>query len=284
MLSPVAFVLAAGLALGGAPNAEPAPAQPAGARDANYQRLVDQVSPALVAVKFILKTDGGPFGGGDEEMEVTGTMIEPDGLVLVSNTEMGGFMARFGGMGGPAPTPTDIKVLVGEDMEGVKARLVSRDTELDLAWIKTEKAPEKPYAIVDVTAGSSPALGDVLYGVSRTGRFMDRAPLIVEGRLSGVARKPRHLLLGGALFAGQFGCPVFDGAGKFVGLSTLVMPEADEMEGMGGGMFGGMRDMAAGTILPAEEVAAATRRAKEHADSPGAEAPGDSAGDPMKEE
>jgi len=238
--------------------------QPVAGRDPAYQRLMDKVAPALVSVKFVLKMEGGgPFGGGDQEMEAMGVLIEADGLVLVSSMEMGGFMARMG----MQATPSDIKVLVGDDTEGVKAKLVSRDTELDQAWVKIDAAPEKPYPVVSLADAATPALGDPLYAVSRMGKFMDRAPIIIEGKLGGMASKPRHLLLGGMSFAGQVGRPVFDGAGKFVGVITMMMPEEDESD-MSGGMFGSMRDMFAGVILPAQEVASATQRAKEHADKP----------------
>lgn len=250
------LALAAGLA--------PAPvclaaAEPQPATDPAYPLLLDRVAPAIVTVHFILKSEGGPMGG-DEEMEAMGTMIEPDGLVLVSNTELGG-----------RGTPTDVKVLVGDDTEGVKARLVSRDSELDLAWIKIEKAPEKPYAAVSLADAATPGVGEPLYAVLRCGRFLEHAPMVIESRVAGVAHKPRHLYLGGKAFFPQFGAmgaPVFTAQGKLVGMVTLTVPEPDEMQNLTEGMLGMTRNMTAGTVLPAEQLASATKRAKEAAPKP----------------
>lgn len=289
LFSAAVLALAAGLANAAplpeaSPRGDAALTQPAG-RDPAYQSLMDKVGPALVTIKFVLKMEGGGPFGGDQEMEAMGVLIEADGLILVSSMEMGGFLARMG----MQATPSDIKVLIGDDTEGVKAKLISRDTELDQAWVKVETAPNDPYPIVDLASTASPALGDPLYAVSRMGKFMDRAPIIIEGKLAGVASKPRHLLLGGMTFAGQVGRPVFDGAGKFVGIVTMMMPDEDESD-MSGGMFGSMRDMFAGVILPAAEVANATRRAKEHAANPAAApapadaAPAEPAADPMGDE
>jgi S1-C subfamily serine protease len=238
-----------------------------------YQQLLSDKASAIVSIKYILKSEGGGMmgGGGDQEMEIHGVMIEAGGLVLVSATDLLGFGARFGQPG----KPTEMKVLVGEDTQGVEAKFLARDSELDLAWLKIEKAPEKPYAFVDLSASAVPGVGDPLFALHRLGKFYDRAIHVVEGKLGGVTKKPRHLLLGSLGMFGSFGIPVFDKGGKCVGVTSLILPEADEMEGMGGGgMFGGMGDaMTTPMILPAADVLAATSRAKESAATAPAEAP-----------
>ncbi len=230
---------------------------------------------AIVTIRYVLKMDAmgdafGMFGdGGDQEMEVTGVMVDPSGLVLVSNTQMGGMFARFSGMlagmGGGVPKPTDLKVLVGDDTQGVEARLVVRDTDLDLAWVKIAKAPETPYAAIDLSRHATVGVGDYVYTLGRAAKFYDRVPVITESRVSGTTTKPRDLVLGGSMSA--LGLPVFDKAGALVGVSTLIMPEEGEggMEDslMGMGMEGGF-----GTIVPAKDVQRATASAKELAAKP----------------
>jgi hypothetical protein len=247
------------------------PGEPEGpASPASVRKLLEEKAPALVTVKYVLKGDEGGmmgmFGGGeDQEMEVTGVVIDPAGVVLVSNTQMGGMMARFsrmmGGMGGPAPQPTDIKILAGEDTVGVEGKIIARDSELDLAWIRVSTAPEKPYPSVDLTKSASSQVGDYVYSVGRLGKYFDRAPMVTEFRVLGVTRKPRDMYVAGG--AG-FGLPVYNAAGECIGVSSLIMPSDEETEGNEGSFLGGMMDSAgAMMIIPASEVQRATRHALE---------------------
>lgn len=239
-----------------------------------YKKLSTQVGPSLVTVKFVLKVEAGGqmsefMGGmGDEGMdtEVTGLMIEPGGLVLASNTKMGGYfgmMGRFGGGGNITTNPTDLKVLVGEDTEGLKAKLIARDTELDLAWIQIEDpaASGKTFTHVDLTASAEPAIGDRLFVVERLGKFFDHALVVAEGRLGGKTSKPRPLFVPSAVGM-DLGMPMFTADGKLIGIGVSQVPSREDVEGgdmgslMGDGYYGSM-------VLPAAEVVKATKRSKE---------------------
>lgn len=241
---------------------------------ATYKTLMENVGPALVTVKFILKVEAGGqmaemFGRmADEgiETEVTGVMIEKSGLVLVSNTQLGGYIgmmaSRFGGS--VTPNPTDLKILVGDDTEGLKAKFLARDKDLDLAWVQIDdpKSAGKEFKSVEISSGATvPAVGTQLYTVSRRGKFFDHALVVGEGRVGGVAKKPRSLIIpSGEGGMSGLGMPVFDGAGNVIGVEILQMPNRDDMEG------GDMSDMMSGgvavMILPAADVAKATARGK----------------------
>lgn len=242
---------------------------------AAYKSVVDSVGPTLVTVKFIMKIEAGGqmsemFGRMAEEgveTEVTGVMIEKSGLVLVSNTQLGGYMgmmaSRMGG--GVTPNPTDLKVLVGDDTEGLKAKFLARDKDVDLAWIQIDdpKAAGKTFASVDLAkANASPTVGTKLLTINRLGKYFDHAVVVSEGRLGGMAKKPRSLLIPSGLqeSINSLGMPVFDGTGALLGFSVLQMPSREDMEG------GDSADMAGGAgimVLPAGEVAKATARSKE---------------------
>ncbi len=262
-----------------------------GAEDAPqaFKRVVDSVTPALVTVKFVMKIEAGGqaaemFGRMAEEgveTEVTGVMIEPSGLVLVSNTQLGGYFgmmaSRYGG--GVTANPTDIKILQGEDTEGLTAKMLARDKDLDLAWIKIDdaKAAGKTFPYVDFAQSASPALGERLLTVERKGKFFDHAIAIGEGRVAGTAKKPRPLIIpGGGMGFGDIGMPVFDWSGRVVGVSILQMPNREDMEG------GDASDMMSGggmavMVLPAGEVSKATARGKELAAKNGDAATGEPA-------
>jgi S1-C subfamily serine protease len=239
---------------------------------AEYANLLDQRGGAIVTIKFVLRTQT-PFGENENESEISGLMIDPQGLVLCSNTQLGGFLAMLkqvmGAMMGEATaTPTDLKVLIGDDTEGVEAKLLARDTELDLAWVQLKEAPEKKLDFVSLTEAAKPALGQRVLAIRRLGKHFDRATVVADGRIGGQTTKPRKLYIPTGGLAGGVGAPVFTADGQFVGLTIMQMPEAEEAADNPMAMFGrmsSMQDTASGFILPAEEVAKATQRAKETA-------------------
>lgn len=261
------FAVAAGFAFLGAPGA---PA--ASDSEATYQNLMDTRGTTLVTVKFVLKVSGGGFfaamGDQENEQETSGVMISSQGLVLVSNTQLAGWigMARgfLGEMGGDvSAVPTDLKVLVGDDTEGLEAELLARDTELDLAWVKIKEPGERTFAAVDFADSAKPSPGQQLLMLARMGKYFERALLVHELRVAGLARKPRELYVPSS--AAGLGLPVYTTDGKVVGLTVFQAPETEGAGENPFAMFSQLSDMqsaAGGLILPAEEVLRATKRAQ----------------------
>ena len=184
---------------------------------------------------------------------------------------MGGMAGRMG----MQVNPTDIKVLQGDDTEGLKGKILARDTELDLCWIKIddEKAKGKSFPAIDLGTSATASLGDRLLIADRMGKFFDRAIIVEEARVGGLTRKPRALVVPVGLpdrrqFA-TLGMPMFTADGKVVGINILQMPGKEDMEG--GGEMG--EGNAAVLILPAAEVLKATVRGKEMAAKAPAEEP-----------
>ena len=275
--------------------AAPAPAPAADEVGNVFKSLADKVGPALVTVKYIMKIEAsgqmaealGHMGDEGKETEITGVMIEPGGLVLVSNAALSGgaqmeLMSMFGG-GGFSVNPTELKIIAGDDTEGLKAKILARDTELDLAWIKIDddKAKGKTFPAIDLHASASPTMGDRLFAVDRMAKFFDHALTVTEGRVGGATKKPRSLFIPSGM-RGDLGMPMFAADGKIVGFGVLQVPSKEDVEGgnvdemMSGGGFGVM-------ILPADDVIKATVRTKDMAEkaeaAPAAAAP---SADPKK--
>ncbi len=239
-----------------------------------FKALLAEKAPAIVSLKFILKG-----GEQDEESETTGFVIDgAKGLVLTSNNAFGGMAARFGG---PTPTPSDIKILIGDDVNGLDATFVARDTELGLAWVKLKDAPATPLAAIDLSKDTKGAVGDEIYTISLMGKFFDRIPAISEGHIGAVTTKPRQLYIPSIGLAGaEQAMPIFNSKGEVLGVSTIILPDQEEMMNPGG-MRSIMRGITGGMILPASEAMAATTRALETAtQNPEGQAPSDPANAP----
>ena len=201
------------------------------------------------------------------EEEITGVMIDPKGLVLCANTQLGGFASRWArwrgaGGGGISVTPTEMKVLVGDDTEGVDAEFIARDTELDLAWVKIKEPADKPFDYLDLSKDAIPKIGQRVVVVQRMGKYFARAPVASEGRIGGLTTKPRDLYVLSGL-AGGLGTPIYTVDGKILGVTVMQMPDLEELEGG----LGGFSNSLGGLILPAAQVVKATARALEAANT-----------------
>lgn len=256
-----ATILTAALATLSTPigvRAEPqAPAR--GQQQADFQKLLDDKTPAIVTVKYVLKTKA-RWGESESEREVTGALIAADGLVLCANSQLGGGPWLRGS--GSAAIPTDIKILIGDDTEGLDAKLIARDSELDLAWLRVGEPGEKKLPFISLRNSAKPEIGERIYSVTRLAKYFDRVPVVREARLGGVAQKPRKLFVPSGGSASP-GLPVYNAKGQVIGVSVSQMPDAEEMESAGGFLGGGF--FAGALILPADEVRKATERALESA-------------------
>lgn len=240
---------------------------------ADFAKVLADKASVLVTIKFVLKVKMGPMMGGDHESEneITGVMIDSKGLILCSNTQLGGFAAMMkrmiGSMGGDiSATPSDLKVLIGDEAEEHDAELLARDTELDLAWVRIKEPGDKAFDHVDFAKGVKPRIGQRVVMVRRLDKFFGRTPAVLDGRIGGITNKPRELYIPAGAATMANGLPVYTENGQVVGVTVMQTPEEDDVEMNPMAMFGrvlGMQDMMTGLILPAADVAKATKRAME---------------------
>lgn len=217
-----------------------------------YQALMNAVAPALITVKYVLKVQG-PGGTRDIDREITAVMMDKSGLVLCAGVQIGTsrLMRRMG-----ATTPTDIKILIGDDTVGIDASLIATDAELDLAWLRIKDASKLPADLkfIDFSKSKTLALGDRVLTVNRMDKFFDRAPVISEGRVVGTTKKPRDMIVPGVGIETEPGMAVFAADGSPAGVVVLQSPDPEDMEGPSRGSM-------ATLILSSEQLNKATARA-----------------------
>jgi len=272
-----AAALSAGLLFAPAAYAQTAAAavRPPVATQDGIAKVIAERAAALVTVKFVLAVEGGPGGENELEAEAGGLMIDGTGLVLVSNLEMGGSPGRQRARA----QAKNIKVLIGDDTEGVDAKLIGRDSELELAWVQIDTPADKAYAAVDLAKGATGKdaggagdagvvgivkVGDTLVGLDRMNKYYDRALVAFTTQVGGLTKKPRNLIIPAGGKIEWIGLPLFTVSGEFAGISVLQPIGADEedpsaMRNMGrtAGFDRGLK------VMPAAEIAASTARAVE---------------------
>jgi hypothetical protein len=161
---------------------------------------------------------GKEFSGRESQVEVTGTILTPAGLTVISDFSsdpsslLGSDMAKS--------ETTDVKLLLKNGRE-LPAKFVLRDKDLDLAFVlPQEKDLNLPHVKID--KGPVPEALDDLVFVYRMGKAMNREAGVCLSRVEAVVKKPRTLVVP-ELLAGlqSLGCPAFDGTGRPVGIVVI---------------------------------------------------------------
>ncbi|RIK61929.1 MAG: hypothetical protein DCC65_18270 [Planctomycetota bacterium] len=236
----------------------PSLADPGGDENAptSYESLLNERAKALVTIKYVLKIED-EDGAEESEEELTGVMIDPTGIVMCSSASLAA--PRLLDTLGIRSSASRIKVIIGEKNEELDAKLVARDQELDLAWLRVKAASGRAFTAIDLTRSVNPRPGDRLLTIARLDKYFERAPVVHEGTLAGILHKPRDLYAIGSSMEGEAGLPVFSATGDLVGVFVMQMPDREDHEGDPEGLFDAMDVF----ILPAADAASATRRALE---------------------
>ncbi|MHB0938197.1 MAG: S1 family peptidase [Armatimonadota bacterium] len=228
------------------------------------RKVVEQWQQSVVTLEVVSKITVSMFGETQsEEMqnEVRGVVLDPSGLVvtalsiidpmaIVADMMEGEEMAE--GMNAKAEF-TSVKYLLA-DGTSVPAQIVLRDKDLDLAFFRPLKAPEKPMASLSFDRAATPQLLDSVYVLDRLGATGNRAIAITPDRVKAVIEKPRRLYV--MINADTPGIPAFTENGDIIGILTLRRPPKGAQSSMGMGVNDWMV-----VAIPLAEVQAVAKQA-----------------------
>jgi len=251
------------------------------------RKILDSAKNSVIKVKVVVQQKmlmNGTEGQSTEETkEVTGTVIDPAGLVVMSLTAvdpsrlMDSIMKRVGG-GMKMETRfqiKDVKLILTDGTE-VEASIVLRDKDLDLAFVRPTQKLAEPLPTIDLTRQTRPDVLDEVVVVKRLDKVANHEPAAVVSRISAIVRKPRLFYIPQLADGGMedMGAPVFGMDGNLVGLIVMRI-----METSGGGgltsMFGGAGGMGlTAIVLPAADILESAKQAVEaKVEKPAASAP-----------
>jgi hypothetical protein len=256
--------------------AAPAPAQDPEVRELQpppLPKLLADLSESVVTVKCVLKVRIDAMGQSQEQeqnMEVRGVLVNATGLVLLANSHFdGGIPAALRRMLGDQlqvkATPTDLKVMFGNEVEELDAQLVARDSNLDLAFVQIMDLGDRQIRSIDLTPGVAKLdVGHEVYAVSRMSRGFDCAPALHRFFVTARLEKPRKMWAVTGDDA-TLAHPVVDRFGQPVGVLSIQ----EGSEGVGGEMslmsMGNIGDNLLPVILPLDQVARTMKAAAERA-------------------
>jgi S1-C subfamily serine protease len=221
----------------------------------------DAVVNVRVVLKVRMSMAGREVQAMDDSVDTVGTVIDPAGLTVLSLRTLnpGGMMSKImGSVGGGQPQiemtsePSDVKIRLSDGQE-LPAKIVLRDEDLDLAFLRPTTAPGKPLVAVNLRDSGRPAVLEEVLVISRLGRVGGWTSSASMHDIGAIIEKPRtFFVLAGTAPAGM-GVPAFLANGKMIGLLTLRQVETGRsgMFAMMGGTEGlGLLPV----ILPAADV------------------------------
>jgi S1-C subfamily serine protease len=241
------------------------------ARDV-VKRWQEAVVNVRVVLKMRMSMGGREMQASDDPVDTVGTVIDPSGLTVLSlgSLNPGAMMSKLigagggGGNGQPAveitSEPTEVKIRLSNGRE-LPAKIVLRDEDLDLAFLRPTTKPETPLVSLDLTDAAKPALLDQVLVLSRLGRVGGWTAGAALYDIGAIIEKPRTFyVLAGA--SSGVGTPAFLTNGRVVGLLTLRQIDAGRASMAS--MMGGTESMGMlGVILPAADVLEIAKQAPE---------------------
>jgi hypothetical protein len=230
--------------------------------------VFNQHKDAVVTVELVVKQHFSMMGMGSESeesrIETTGTVIDASGLTVValSATDPMGMMAGL--MGGMLGDDMEMKSEIADariltDGTPIPAKIVLRDKDNDLAFIRPVEAPETPQPFIDLTANGQPSLLDQLVVIEKQGKVASRVHTVDITRITGVVERPRRFYLTPSQ---AIGAPAFSLDGKCIGIFvTRMMEQANTGSFSPLSMLSGMEDAVTVILRPTDVITEAAAQA-----------------------
>lgn len=188
---------------------------------------LQKVQKAIVTVKVqaTIKTHGDEQ---EQNVEVTGTMIDPSGLTVVSEQSinpaamLASFMSAYS-----KKEMDDLKLesnitettIVLDDGTEVPADVVLKDEDLDLAFIKPKEVSDKFVYVPMKVREKPPQLLDDFFVIGRLGKSENRAIHLNTGMILSIVKGPRTVYVCDQEVSGNsLGSPAFDSDGLAIGV------------------------------------------------------------------
>lgn len=222
-----------------------------------YRTLTAKHAAAVVTVKFVMAVT---TSGKEERIEdrTQALLVSPDGLLLVPDRAVSVDFKQFMGSGkGSAPVAksSEFRVRLADGEDWLPADLVTRDTQLGLAWLRLRNAPAGlSYVNLDDSVLAEP--GMTFFSLLRTSDEWGGVPVFHPGFIMGETRTPKSLLL----VDGMPGV-AFSAEGQPMGYVDIDLGRMMRSRGAASGMGMDMAD-AVLQMTPISKVAAATHLAE----------------------
>ena len=218
----------------------------------------DSVLFISAVVEIEVTAGDNPARKEEKKIETLGTVIGADGLIVAPLSTLDVASQVDGRTVNTAQGPIklsaksttkEVKILMPDGTE-VEAKVAFKDADLDLAFIRPEKAGEAKLVPVNTKDLGTLAMQDDVIILGRLGKDLDRVPVVMTNEVVAVVSKPRTFI---KLGAPSLGLPVFDKDGKFSGIGINRFSAKGNSE---------EPPSSAGVVLPASDLMESAAQAK----------------------
>jgi S1-C subfamily serine protease len=228
---------------------------------------------SVVTVQIVVKSKfsmGGMGGQSNESrQDVTGTVVDPSGLTVVSLTATDPSQLMQGMFSGMSDDDTkfkmdtelsDIKILL-EDGTEVPAEVVLRDRDKDLAFIRPKAKLTMPLPALELTKSGKADVLEPVIALNRLGNAAGRAYAASVERISAVVEHPRLFYVPEtSMTTTTLGAPAFTLDGKLLGLFVMRALHGGGASGGGGFMLSMQAQNMTAIIVPADDILKAVKQ------------------------
>jgi S1-C subfamily serine protease len=219
----------------------------------------DSVLFLSAVVEIEITAGDNPSKKEERKVEMLGTVLSADGLIVVPNSTLDvastvdgrTMMTQQGPIKLSAKgTTKEVKILMPDGSE-VAAKVAFKDPDLDLAFIRPEKADGVKLTPINTAENAPMGLLDDVVILGRMGKDLNREPVVFTNEVVSIISKPRTF---GKIGGQCLGMPVFNKDGKFLGLGINRFSAKGDTESQG--------PMPSNVVLPASDLLEAAAQAK----------------------
>jgi S1-C subfamily serine protease len=226
------------------------------------KKHTDSVLWVHAVIKMQATADGRKLPVPEEsKVDLLGTVIGDDGLMVVSNTRLDPASA-YDGRTTTTRTGQRLKIQATSEVQELKIRMsdgdevpgkvILTDPDLDLAFIRIDTDSEefegKSVNAIDLDKAAKAKSADRVFTVSRLGKVVNYAAMVKFTRILAVVEKPRRFYVSDGV---RIGCPAFNEKGKLIGVAVFrrTAKSAEDNQSIP-------------VVLPAADVAEIAKQAK----------------------
>lgn len=230
------------------------------------RQIISKWQDAVVTLQIVTKTKM-TYGGEaapdrESKSESTAIMINPSGLAVTALSAVSPddliqrMMPDNEGMD-ISTEITSLKFILTGGKE-IPAKIVLRDKDLDLAFIRPKQKPATPLTAFDLSASSKPAVLDQIITLYRLGTVASRSITACFDRVQAIVEKPRTFYVPGDITANSSPGAVIVGMdSNIVGILVLR-----SLSGAAGDRSS-FRESVLPIVMPASDIAEVAKQAPE---------------------
>ncbi len=189
--------------------------------------IIEKNERAVIKVKLVIRfkllMNGSEIRNNETKIEATGTVLDPSGLTIISlsMTDPSKFAQinrqpqTVNGKWEVESELNEVTMVLANKTE-LPAKVVLRDKDLDLAFIKPSGKPAPPFSAIDTKQIDRLQILDPIFVLGRLGKVAGSVPAIITDRIQAVMQKPRLFYV--PQKSADLGAPVFSHAGKWIGI------------------------------------------------------------------